>query len=149
MIKLNKSWGNYFARDYRLHIKIPIICSSSIPPHRKGRSYKVVLWRPVVLFIHILLHYPRFFPVFRSLLMSPAPQTDIQSWRMTTIYSVRAGSVRDGGCHSYSWSCCCKFKTYCTCCYSNCTLDLSLKGCDFRNLANVFIQCTIVLPMVL
>lgn len=52
---------------------------------------------------------PPFFCVIRSSLTSPAPQTDIQSWRTTTIYSVRAGPVRDEGCHSYSWSCCCKF----------------------------------------
>lgn len=40
--------------------------------------------------------------------MSPVPQTDIRSWRTTTIFSVKAGLVRDEGCHSYSWSCCCK-----------------------------------------
>lgn len=45
----------------------------------------------------------------RSLLTSPAPQTDTLSWRMTTTYSVKAGLERDGDCHSSSSSCCCEF----------------------------------------
>lgn len=46
---------------------------------------------------------------FRSLWMSPAPQTDTLSWRMTTTYSAKAGLGRDEDCHSSSSSCCCKF----------------------------------------
>lgn len=46
--------------------------------------------------------------MFRYLLTSRAPQTDTQSWRTTTIYSIRAGLRRDDGCRNCSWSCWCK-----------------------------------------
>lgn len=53
-------------------------------------------------------HLP-FFCEFRSLLTSPALQTDIRSWKTTTTYSVSSGPVRGESCHSYRRSCCCKF----------------------------------------
>lgn len=47
--------------------------------------------------------------MFRSLSMSPAPQTDTLSWRMTTTSSVKAGLERDEAYHSSSSSCCSMF----------------------------------------
>lgn len=49
--------------------------------------------------------------VFRSWLMSPAPQTDTLSLRTTTTYSVKAGQERDEDCPSSSSSCCCRFES--------------------------------------
>lgn len=80
--------------------------------YNRVRKSHVIVFIMIRVFIQILpLCPPSPFlspSVFRSLLTFPVPQTDIHSWRTTTIYSVRAEPARDEGCHSYSWSCCCK-----------------------------------------
>lgn len=73
-----------------------------VRPHHQKKTF-------ILTFRKFLTWSGTFVFEFRSLLMFRAPQTGIHLWRMTTIYSVKAGLERDEGCHSYRRSCSCKF----------------------------------------